>query len=62
MMPRMRTAAPPELAVMAFLEEHRRCGDLDGGVDGERLWMQCASGAQMAHPAGDKGCMGGRPD
>jgi hypothetical protein len=29
----------PELlaALDAFMQEHRRCGDLDGGVDGERV-------------------------
>jgi hypothetical protein len=29
----------PELltALDAFLQEHRRCGELDGGVDGERV-------------------------
>jgi hypothetical protein len=29
----------PELlaALDAFLQEHRRCGELDGGVEGERV-------------------------
>jgi hypothetical protein len=40
----------PELD--AFLQEHRRCGDLDGGVDGERVWMACDCGAGIAHPVG----------
>ena len=42
----------PELLVAldAFLQEHRRCGDLDGGVDGERVWMECDCGAGVAHP------------
>jgi hypothetical protein len=33
----------PELlaALDAFVQEHRRCGELDGGVDGERVWMAC---------------------
>ena len=33
----------PELlaALDAFLQEHRRRGDLDDGVDGERVWMAC---------------------
>jgi hypothetical protein len=26
-------------ALDAFLQEHRRCGDLEGGVEGERVWM-----------------------
>jgi len=34
-------------ALDAFIQEHRRCGDLDGGLDGERVWMACESGAQM---------------
>lgn len=30
----------PELltALDAFLQEHRRFGELDGGLDGERVW------------------------
>jgi hypothetical protein len=24
-------------ALYAFFQEHRRCGDLDGGVEGDRL-------------------------
>ena len=36
----------PELlaALDAFMQEHRRCGKLDGGVDGERVWMECDAG------------------
>jgi len=26
-------------ALDAFLQEHRRCGELDGGVNGRRVWM-----------------------
>jgi hypothetical protein len=42
----------PELlaALDALLQEHRRCGELDGGVDGERVWMACDCGAGIAHP------------
>jgi len=25
----------------AFLREHRRCGEFDRGVEGERVWMTC---------------------
>ena len=41
----------PELLVAldAFLQEHRRCGDLDGGVEGGRVWMACDCGAGIAH-------------
>ena len=26
-------------ALDAFLQEDRRCGELDGGVEGERVWL-----------------------
>jgi hypothetical protein len=29
----MLLPVPPEVALWAFFDEHRRCGDLDGGVD-----------------------------
>ena len=31
-------------ALDAFLQEHRRCGDLDGVVENERVWMHCEYG------------------
>ncbi len=31
----------------AFIGEHRRCGELDTGVEGERVWMTCTCGARM---------------
>ena len=34
----------------AFVQEHRLCGELDGGVDGERVWMGCDRGAGIARP------------
>ena len=42
----------PELlaALDAFMQEHRRCGDLDGAVDGDQVWMACDCGANSAHP------------
>jgi hypothetical protein len=33
----------------AFLQEHRRCGDLDGEVEGDRVWMTCTCGARIDH-------------
>ena len=36
--------------VDAFLQEHRRCGDLDAGADGDVIWMNCDCGAGIAHP------------
>jgi hypothetical protein len=38
-------------ALDAFLQEHRRCGELDGGVENERVWMACDCGANLVHPA-----------
>ena len=31
----------------AFLQEHERCGELDGGVEGERVWLACECGARI---------------
>jgi hypothetical protein len=41
----------PELlaACDAFLQEHRRCGDLDAGVEPARVWMD-DYGASNVHP------------
>jgi hypothetical protein len=49
---RARPPAMPDLlaALDAFLQEHRRCGDLDAGVDGGRVWMACDCGAGITHP------------
>lgn len=41
----MRPHAPVEVAVLAFFEEHRRCGALDSGVAGTRVWVQRLHGA-----------------
>jgi hypothetical protein len=32
----------------AFLQEHRRCGDLDAAVEGDRVWMTCTCGAAIS--------------
>ena len=42
----------PELlaALDAFVQEHRRCGDLDGGVERGRVWMACDCRADIVHP------------
>jgi hypothetical protein len=32
----------------AFLTDHRRCGELDGGVDGPTIWLACDCGAGIA--------------
>jgi hypothetical protein len=36
-------------ALDAFLQEHRRCGEMDGGVDDGRVWMTCECGAGLCH-------------
>lgn len=41
----MRASIPVEVALEAFLEEHRCCGELDAGVEDERVWMSCECGA-----------------
>jgi hypothetical protein len=38
-------------ALQAFYQEHRRCGDLDGGVEGDRVWMTCTCGAAIGRGA-----------
>jgi len=40
----------------AFLQEHRRCGELESGVEGARLWATCSCGAALARvlPAEDR--------
>ncbi len=39
----------PELlaAPDAFPQEHRRCGELDAGVERELVWMACDCGAVL---------------
>jgi hypothetical protein len=32
----------------AFFTEHERCGDLDAGVGGSVVWIECSCGARMA--------------
>jgi hypothetical protein len=34
-------------ALDAFYLEHRRCDELDGGVEGDRIWMTCSCGAAL---------------
>ncbi len=35
------------LAALDASSRHRRCGNLDGGVEGGRVWMTCDCGAEM---------------
>jgi len=34
-------------ALDAFYQEHRRCGELDGGVEGDRVSTTCSCGAAI---------------
>ena len=38
-------------ALSAFFQEHQYCGDLDGGVEGDRVWMTCTCGAVISRDA-----------
>jgi len=40
-------------ALYAFFQEHRRCGDLDSGLDGDRVWVACTCGAVINRCAND---------
>jgi hypothetical protein len=40
--------APLLHALEVSYQEHRRCGELDGGVEGDRVWMTCDCGARIA--------------
>jgi hypothetical protein len=35
-------------SLVAFLDEHRYCGELDGGADEEWVWMTCTCGAVIS--------------
>jgi hypothetical protein len=35
----------------AFYLDHRRCGELDAGVEGPMVWIACDCGARMARRA-----------
>jgi len=35
-------------ALYAFYLEHQCCGELDGGVEFERVWMSCTCGAGIS--------------
>jgi hypothetical protein len=38
-------------ALYAFFLEHRHCGELDGGVEGDRFWLACSCGASINRDA-----------
>jgi hypothetical protein len=35
------------LALDAFVQEHRRCGELEAGVEPALVWMTCDCGAEL---------------
>jgi hypothetical protein len=37
----------------AFYTEHRRCGELEAGLDEPVVWFDCECGARIARRAGD---------
>ena len=37
-------------ALKAFIDEHRRCGDIDGGSDNGCVWLQCSCGGLIMQP------------
>ena len=36
----------------AFIREHEYCGELDSGLDGDRVWMTCTCRAVLVRPVG----------
>jgi hypothetical protein len=50
-----RWATLPDVTLLSdldgFYTEHRRCGELDGGVDDVTVWLACDRGAAIARRA-----------
>jgi hypothetical protein len=42
------------LTELAFYLDHRRCGELEAGVDGPVVWFACDCGARMARRVGEE--------
>jgi hypothetical protein len=40
----------PFEALVAFVAEHQRCSELDGGRDNGYLWLACSCGAEIVEP------------
>ena len=38
-------------AFVAFVAEHKRCGELNGGKDNGRVWIECSCGGPIVQPA-----------
>jgi hypothetical protein len=44
----LRSQPMPDLpALDAFVQEHRRCGELSAGVGPGHVWMACDCGAEI---------------
>jgi len=41
-------------ALVAFFQKHRRCGRLDTGTAGNRVWVECTCGAAIVQPINDE--------
>jgi hypothetical protein len=39
-------------ALEAFIREHEYCGELDTGLEGDRVWMTCTCGAVLVRVVG----------
>jgi hypothetical protein len=46
------------IALEAVVLEHRRCGDLESGVESDQAWIACSCGAKMSHPIQPGGSFG----
>ena len=40
-------------ALVAFVDEHQRCGELDGGRDNGCVWLACSCGAEIVQTASE---------
>ncbi len=43
-------------ALIAFVAEHRRRGELDGGLERGHVWMACKCGADIVQPVEPPSC------
>jgi hypothetical protein len=39
----------------AYYTEHRRCRELNGGLDGPVVWFDCSGGARIGHHVTETG-------
>jgi hypothetical protein len=40
-------------ALVAFVAEHQRCGELNGGMDNGYVWLDCSCSALIMHPTSE---------